>query len=145
MTPTELEKLKQAQHQPDLSGLAVSGLGFAHGKNMTLLDDVILDDAGNPVIHSKDQLEFALDHKFGKFVTRGEANDVMWAFFNDERVQKNATTTYNAQLGMAAMTLNTAALEKVVKLLRCSSKLADCSLNLFGRPKIFGLNLSQMA
>jgi hypothetical protein len=145
MTPTELEKLKQAQHQPDLSGLAVSGLGFAHGKNMTLLDDVVLDDAGNPVIHSKDQLEFALDHKFGKFVTRGEANDVMWAFFNDERVQKNATTTYNAQLGMAAMTLNTAALEKVVKLLRCSSKLADCSLNLFGRPKIFGLNLSQMA
>ena len=80
MTPTELEKLKQAQHQPDLSGLAVSGIGFAHGKNMSLLDDVVLDDAGNPVIHSKDQLEFALDHKFGKFVTRGEANDVCGHF-----------------------------------------------------------------
>ncbi len=51
---------------------------------------------------------------------RGEAKDVMWAFLNDERVQKNATT-YNVRLGMA-----------------------DCSLNLFGRPKTFGPNLPQM-
>lgn len=55
-------------------------------------------------------------------MTRGEAKDVMWAFFNDERVQKNATTTYNARLEMA-----------------------DYSLNLFGRPKTFGRNLPQMA
>lgn len=54
MTPTQLEKLKQVQHQPNLSGLAVSGIGFAYGKNMLLLDDVVLDDAGNPIIHSKD-------------------------------------------------------------------------------------------
>lgn len=135
MSPTELEKLKQAQHQPDLSGLAVSGIGFAHGKNMSLLDDVVLDDAGNPVIHSKDQLAFALNHKFGKFVTRGEANDVMWAFFNDERVQKNATTTYNAQLGMAAMTLNTAALEKVVKLLRLFIKIGGLLVKLIREAK----------
>ena len=76
ISATELEKLKASTTSASLSPVAVSGLGFAHGKNMTLLDDVVLD-AGNPVIHSKEQLAFALDHKFGKFVTRGEANDVM--------------------------------------------------------------------